>query len=32
MMKDDVFFRKVEPNCFSPEQRILEMDKTGILK
>ena len=29
MMKDESFFRKVDPNCFSPEQRIKEMDKTG---
>jgi len=30
MMKDEEFFRKVEPNCFSPEARIKEMDKTGV--
>ena len=31
MMKDETFFRKVDPNCFSPEQRIKEMDQTGIV-
>ena len=31
MMKDESFFRKVDPNCFSPEQRIKEMDETGTL-
>lgn len=30
MMKDETFFRKVKPNCFSPEARIKEMDETGV--
>ena len=31
MMIDDKFFRKVQPNCWSPEERLKEMDETGIL-
>ena len=30
MMKGGKFFRKVEPNCWSAEQRIKEMDSTGV--
>ena len=30
MMKGGKFFRKVQPNCWSPEQRIKEMDETGV--
>ena len=30
MMKGGKFFRKVESNCWSAEQRILEMDDTGV--
>ncbi|XP_066929314.1 2-amino-3-carboxymuconate-6-semialdehyde decarboxylase-like isoform X3 [Clytia hemisphaerica] len=30
MMKDETFFRKVDPNCFSPEHRLKEMDQTGV--
>ena len=29
MMIDDKFFRKVQPNCWSPEERIKDMDETG---
>ena len=30
MMKGGKFFRKVQPNCWSPEERIKEMDETGV--
>mgnify|MGYP000042986919 CR=1 FL=1 len=30
MMKGDKFFRKVEPNCWSLEDRLKEMDDTGV--
>ncbi|XP_060598032.1 2-amino-3-carboxymuconate-6-semialdehyde decarboxylase-like isoform X2 [Ruditapes philippinarum] len=30
MMKGDKFFRKVEPNCWSLEDRISEMDATNV--
>lgn len=30
MMKGGKFFRKVNSNCWSPEQRIKEMDDTGV--
>ncbi|XP_050418327.2 2-amino-3-carboxymuconate-6-semialdehyde decarboxylase isoform X1 [Patella vulgata] len=30
MMKDDVFFREIDSNCWSPETRLKEMDKTGV--
>lgn len=30
MMKDDVFFREVQDNCWSPERRIEECDRTGV--
>jgi len=30
MMKDETFFRKVDPNCFSAEDRLKDMEKTGV--
>lgn len=30
MMKGDKFFRKVEPNCWSLEERLKDMDATGV--
>ncbi|CAN7951352.1 unnamed protein product, partial [Ixodes pacificus] len=27
---DGRFFRRVEPNCWSPEDRIADMDRTGV--
>lgn len=30
MMKDGQFFRLVDKNCWSPEERIKDMDKTGV--
>jgi len=30
MMKGDQFFRLVEANCFDPEARIADMDRTGV--
>ena len=30
MMKGGAFFRKVEPNCWSLEERIKDMDATGV--
>lgn len=30
MMKGEKFFRKVEPNCWSLEDRIAEMDATAV--
>ncbi len=30
MLKDGKFFRKVEPNCWSPEERIKDMDRDGV--
>jgi len=30
MMKDETFFRKVDPNCYSAEARLKEMDETGV--
>ena len=30
MMKDGTFFRKVDINCWSPEERIKDMDRDGI--
>ena len=29
MMIDDKFFRRVQSNCWSPEDRIKDMDETG---
>ena len=29
MMIDDKFFRRVQPNCWSPEERIKDMNATG---
>ena len=29
MMKDGNLFRVVEPNCWSPEERLKDMDATG---
>ena len=30
MMKDGKFFRTVEPNCWSPEERIKDMDRDNV--
>ena len=29
-MKDGKFFRTVEPNCWSPEERIKDMDRDNV--
>ena len=30
MMKDGTFFREVEPNCWDPQTRLVDMDRDGI--
>lgn len=30
MMKGDKFFREIEPNCWEPKERIMDMDETGV--
>lgn len=30
MMKGDKFFREIEPNCWEPKERMMDMDETGV--
>lgn len=30
MMKGDKFFREIEPNCWEPKERMLDMEETGV--